>query len=249
MIGNNDEMNSLENKCQQLLTRLINSKCKSDFIDKTKVEIQKLSANIAQQYDRSKYGEFDTRLNEIENEITHGEITRKKDLVIRLSALKSRAEMLLSKNSNFHTRILQEINDFLNETDLTKIENGLQRIDNIINLEETKFENFQKNEGVRENLKTKCQSLLMRLEKKTSENLYTFSKMLFADLWDSVVELSNFLNESSYFDSNYIELNLLELDKKANDGENLISLESMHNDLNERFNKSYCDNEFFKNIK
>jgi hypothetical protein len=236
------QIDHLENKCHQLVKRLIDSNCKTEFIQKTKEEIQKLSVIISQQFDPSKCDELDKRLNEIKNEIAQAEISRTKGLVSKLIALKSRAENLSQKIANFDTRVLEEINRFLSEeNDLDKIESGLQRLDDVIDIEEKEF--------VREKLKNKCQCLVVKLEAKLSKKLFQLSKALYGDLRNSAYELSNVLNKNTDFDLNYSESKLHELYKSANHGENLILLESLHWDLIERFNQSHCDNEFYKNIR
>ena len=93
--------------------------------------------NIAQRHESSKYVEFDKRLNEIKIEINQREITRKKNLCNELSALKSRVKNLSQKTADVDKTVFEEINYLLNkETDLDKIENGIQRLYDKINLEE-----------------------------------------------------------------------------------------------------------------
>ncbi len=170
------QIDHLENKCHQLVKRLIDSKCKTEFIQKTKEEIQKLSVILSQQFDPGKCDELDKRLNEIKNDIAQAEISRTKGLVSRLIALKSRAENLSQKIANFDTRVLEEINRFLNEeNDLDKIESGLERLDDIIDIEEKKLRD---NEGVREDLKNKCQSLIGKLEDRLSRKSFPFTSTI-----------------------------------------------------------------------
>jgi hypothetical protein len=98
-VKSNNQIDLLEKKSQQLVNRLIGSNFKTEFINKTKEEIQKFSEKIAQHYDRSKYDELEKRLNEIENDIIQEEITRKEVLDSKISAIKSRAQNRSQKSN------------------------------------------------------------------------------------------------------------------------------------------------------
>jgi len=171
-------------------------------------------------------------------------------LLSKLSALKGRAENLSQIFANFDATILQEINLFDEENDLDLIENVQKELDNRVSVEEKKYEDLKReNEGVRENLKNKCLSLILRLEEKLSKKLFQCSKALYVDLKNSAIELCSVLNKYADYDSNNIESKLLELDKRANDGEHLNILESLHCDLIDLLSDSYCDNEFYNKTK
>jgi hypothetical protein len=190
---------------------------------------------------------FDARRNELENEAMEEEAVRKEDMKNEPIALESRAENVPQKNKNFNKETLEKID--LMDTDSDTTEHVEKELDNKMNIEEEKLENFKENEGVRENLKSKCLSLIQNLDEKLSKKLCPYSKVFFSGLKNSASKLSNLFDKSEDFDLQNIESELFQLDKKANDGENIILLESLHSDLIVSLTDSYCGNEAYNKIR